>query len=445
MAIPDPATLQQILVEAVSRHNVLPLTGRCNVSCCFCSHNQNPPGTLAYNFPPLEAERLLELIPFLDPNEKIVIGESATRLREGEPLTHPQFFSVLEHLRRHFPAAVLQITTNGSLLGDDQIRRLASLAPLELVLSLNSASKRGRRLLMGDPQPEHAIAAVEKLVQAGIPLHGSMVAMPHLVGWEDLTFALEFLSGAGARTIRLLLPGYTRCSLPTLTPPPGTLERCWDLAGRLQGELKAPLLVEPPRVDNFDPQIEGVIAGSPAGRAGLKTGDRILTVDGHVPVSRVDAFTRARRLKNPRLTALRNGTNLQIELVKEQGETPGFAVSYDLDPDQVKRVCRNLGPGKETLMLLSSAAYPRWQLAREHFQLEGLRLAAVLSKFFGGNINCAGLLTVSDFASVLQQQHRALPARILIPAAAFDSSGRDLQGRHYSILSDLGATVTLVE
>ena len=98
--MPTPGTLQQLLVEAVRRHNVLPLTGRCNLSCCFCSHGQNPPGTQAYTFLPLEAERLLDLMPFLDPEQKIIIGESATRLREGEPLTHPDFFAILEQLRR---------------------------------------------------------------------------------------------------------------------------------------------------------------------------------------------------------------------------------------------------------------------------------------------------------------------------------------------------------
>lgn len=424
---------------------MLPLTGRCNLSCCFCSHNQNPPGTKAYSFPPLETGRLLELIPFLDPNQKIVIGESATRLREGEPLTHPDFRTLLDQLRCRFPGALLQVTTNGSLLDDERIRHLASLAPLELVLSLNSASRRGRRLLMRDPWPGAAAQAVEKLIQAGIPLHGSVVAMPHLVGRNDLQDTLVFLNGTGAKTIRLMLPGYTRCTDRSLVPPPGTLERCWDLAGQLRGSFSAPLLVEPPQIDNFEPQIEGVIAGSPAARAGLKAGDRILSIDGITPLSRVDAFTRARRGKSPILTALRNGNELRFELGKEKEEAPGFAVSYDLDPEQVERVRRNLVPGEETLMLLSSAALPRWRLARELFQLEGLHLVSVTSQFFGGNISCAGLLTVSDFAYVLKRERRLHSGRVLIPAVAFDSGGRDLQGRPYSLLNETGTAVTLVE
>ena len=424
--MPTPGTLQQLLVEAVRRHNVLPLTGRCNLSCCFCSHGQNPPGTQAYTFLPLEAERLLDLMPFLDPEQKIIIGESATRLREGEPLTHPDFFAILEQLRRLFPDTLIQVTTNGSLLDDETIRRLAALEPLELVLSLNSSTARGRRLLMNDPRPGAAAAAVGKLVQRGLSLHGSVVALPHLVGWDDLQDTLKFLNEAGAKTIRLLLPGFTRCSRPDLAPPPGTGERCRDLAGRLQQDFSAPLLLEPPQVDDFDPLIEGVIAGSPAAAAGIKTGDLILKVDDYVPLSRVDAFHRAGEKESPCLTVLRHNRLLQITLAKKKGEPPGFTVAYDLDPAQVERVRRCLLPGRETLMLVSAAAYPRWHMAKERFGLEGLFLHPVPSSFFGGNIRCAGLLTVSDFAAALkalQPRRRSGPA----PGGGLRPGGRDLQ------------------
>lgn len=445
MTKPDPPTLQRLLVEAVRRHNVLPLTGRCNLSCRFCSHGQNPPGTQAYTFPPLDKDLLLDLADFLDPDQKIIIGESATRLREGEPLTHPDFFFILGQLRSRFPATLLQVTTNGSLLDGDRIRRLAALAPLELVLSLNSATARGRRLLMNDPDPNSAAAALEKLIRANVPFHGSVVAMPHLAGWEDLTYTLEFLDGAGAKTIRLMLPGFTRYGPPALIPPPGTLERCLDLAEKLRVGFSSPLLAEPPRVDDFRSRIEGVIVGSPAGRAGLKTGDLILAVDGAAALTRVDAYFKAREKENPRLAVLRDNERLQVALLKARREAPGFAVSHDLDPAQVERVRRRPAAGGETLMLLSRAAYPRWQLARERFRLENLKLAAVPALYFGGNINCAGLLTVSDFVAALKKLQPAPRGRILIPAAAFDSSGRDLQGRHYSLLNQPAAEVVLVE
>jgi MoaA/NifB/PqqE/SkfB family radical SAM enzyme len=95
--------LQRLLVEAVREHNVLPLTGRCNLSCLFCSHRFNPPGTEAFSFGPLAIELLGELAAYLDPQQKIIIGESATRLREGEPLTHLRFMDLLKELRTRYP------------------------------------------------------------------------------------------------------------------------------------------------------------------------------------------------------------------------------------------------------------------------------------------------------------------------------------------------------
>ena len=77
------------LVEA-ARKNILPLTSYCNVRCVFCSHKQNPDGVLIHRLPSLPVAKVEELVQLLDPREKVVIGESATRLVEGEPFTHPE-------------------------------------------------------------------------------------------------------------------------------------------------------------------------------------------------------------------------------------------------------------------------------------------------------------------------------------------------------------------
>ena len=45
--------LWTILLEAVSRDNILPLTSSCNLHCLFCSNRQNPPGVQTFSFAPL--------------------------------------------------------------------------------------------------------------------------------------------------------------------------------------------------------------------------------------------------------------------------------------------------------------------------------------------------------------------------------------------------------
>lgn len=438
--------LQSLVIEAVREHNVLPLTGRCNLSCCFCSHRQNPPGARAYSFSPLNLSLLQELMPYLDPQKKIIIGESATRLREGEPLTHPAFGALLEELRKLFPHTLIQVTTNAALMNDETARLLAALAPLEVVLSLNSASEGVRRLLMSDPFPRRAINTPALLARFGVPFHGSVVALPHLSGWEDLRLTLQQLDDQGAKTLRMLLCGYTRCSDPSLAFPRGILIRCHELVKELQLRLNSPLLAEPPLVEDLIPVIEGVIRDTPATRAGLHTGDTVISVDGKKPASRVDAFQMAHKHCNPKLILSRHTRNIVVSLVKESGEAPGFVMAYDLDPGQVERVRNLLSAGVETIMLVSGAAYPRWRAAVELFGLEGLRPVAVKSGFFGGNIDSAGLLTSRDFRAVLEREaSRSAFQQALLPALAFNSGGVDLAGEHYSALGDMGLHLRLME
>ena len=424
--------LNNLLVVAVREHNVVPLTGSCNLSCIFCSHSHNPPGTEAFSFPPLPLELLRGLLPYLDPEKKIIIGESATRLREGEPLTHPQFLSFIGHLRRHYPNTPIQITTNGTLLDEEAVESLAVLKPLELVLSLNSISEKGRRLLMNDTRPEQAIRAVQLLQSYEIPFHGSLVALPHLSGWDDLQNTIECLDRAGAITVRFLLPGYTKLSDPSLVPPHGTDRKCYRLLDTLRRKLRTPLLAEPPLIEDLDAAIEGVLKGSPAQKAGLLPGDRIIYAAGSEVVSRVDAYQRIAEKENPRVELLRDGGNLKITVQKNSSEASGLAVAYDLDPDQLKQLRASLPPQGETLMLVSKPALKRWQIAAEKFALRGLVLHDVPSVYFGGSIESAGLLTVGDFQSALDRRSDLNRFnKVLLPAIAFNGSGMDLCGISY--------------
>ena len=191
----------------------------------FCSHLQNPPGLRVYSLPQLGKEEILALAEFLDPGQRIVIGESVTRINEGEPFLHPEFLGILTGLRRLFPTTSIQITTNGMALTPAAISFLASLGRVRLVVSLNSATPLGRRKLMGDNDPAAVLRAVASLGDRGIPFDGSIVAMPHLVGWEDLRQTIAFLARWGAETIRIFLPGYTRYTRREWLPPAGMEEK----------------------------------------------------------------------------------------------------------------------------------------------------------------------------------------------------------------------------
>ncbi len=435
--------LQELLVEAVREGNVLPLTGQCNVNCIFCSHKSNPPSARAYSFPPVPEKQVTELIKFLNPARKIIIGESATLLREGEPLTHPSFIQILKLIRHTHPRTLIQITTNATLLDTEKVQELEALMPVEIIVSLNSATTSGRKIIMGLKQAGDTLDAVKLLCRFGIPYHGSIVALPHLVGFDDIKETVLYLDGKEALTVRLLLPGYTRFSSPELSCGDDMINRLPVYIEDLREQFAIPLIIEPPLVTDLDPIIEGVIRSSPADATGLQRGDRILAVDGIKPRSRVEAFNLIEKKANPAVKLSRDGKIADNIINKEAASSPGLVMNYDLNPVQVEQVKRIEGERK--LALVSMPALKRWELAAEIFSLKNVDFKAVKSHYFGGSINCSGLLTVSDYQEALKNiSHIKDYEKLLLPSIAFDRSGYDVSGMHYLELDSSGVPIKLV-
>lgn len=446
------------LLFSAQRRGVLPLTSVCNMNCLFCSHRFNPPGVKVLRLPPRPLAEVEESLAWLS-GSKVVIGESVTRIIEGEPFTHPQIMEILTLLRRRFPEKLLAITSNGSLLDERRVKELAKLAPVELTISLNSANPRGRAFLMRDRQPEAVMAALRELAGVGLPFHGSIVAMPHLVGWEDLQATIGFLDQVGARTVRVFLPGFTRLTPPELRFPRDLPDQLQAFLAELRQKVTVPLLLEPPPVRDVEAVVEGVISSSPADGEGVRPGDVILAVDGMAPFSRVQAFQLVLAAARPRLLLRRGEALLEVTLDKEAGESSGLAMLYDLDPGimgEIERALatgqdgrarpasrrqppRGYGPGKvgrcaeETLLLASSLGAPalRAGLAKKGIPLTPYPVENV---FFGGSIGAAGLLVVQDFIAAIQKVQEKAHGRYrraLLPGRPFDEKGHDLVGRSY--------------
>jgi len=465
--------LWPLLLEAAALHNVLPLTSSCNLRCLFCSHRQNPPGLKVYYFRPLSFKLLQDLISLLDGSRKIIIGESATRLCEGEPLTHPHFLAVIKELRKRFPRTPLQITTNGALLSKSILSELAALgeqqssaatksgrgslmerypAKLELVISLNSSSPARRAKIMGDSQPQQALQAVAICRKYSLPFHGSIVACPDDSdnGWEDLKRTLFFLEEMGALTTRVFLPGWTRFSAQSCS---GSFFSLWreldDFLEELKEKIGHPVLLEPPLKDDLRAVVEGVIRNSPAEQAGLKRKDVICRINGEEALTGADSFYKIQKSALPHLEVLREGKRgavseiqrkpLSFVLPKKKGEPSGLVFSYDLEGGTIARVAREIERknAEEPFLFTSRAAVSFWKAAqREALLPQKLKIDVVKNAFFGGSICCAGLLTVYDFRKHLEKMTSKgqRPDLIIIPLKPFDSRGLDLRGEHYEDL-----------
>lgn len=431
----------QLLVLTCSRFNILPLTSACNLRCIFCSNLQNPPGVEVIFISPLSLKEIEELLGYLDPARPIVIGESATRIVEGEPLTHPEFFPIMRSLRRRFPQTLVEITTNGVLLNKHQVQVLKGLRPLEIKVSLNSATASGRKKLLGAGEEVEILKSIEELSKAGIICHGSIVAYPQLVGWDDLEETIYSLVRAGVLSIRVFVPGFTRIAPAILRFDPVFFRReLEDFLGRFRQEFKIPIIIEPPFLHNLVPEVAGVLPGYPAERSGLKRGDILLKIDEQVPRSRVEAFRLLSRPGRHKVKVRRYGKGLEEEILLEvpPGGKSGIVVEWDADPaiSEMIRIACLRHQVQLAIVFTSELAYKVMEEMMAALAVP-VRVVRVRNGFFGGSIACAGLLTVEDFLSSWEELKKEgeNPGLLLLPRVAFDFRGRDLVGRHYTELT----------
>ena len=438
---------KQLLLQTAHEFNILPVTSICNTSCIFCSHKQNPGNVQVYSFGNLSMDIIDLLLPFLDKKKKIVIGESATRLIEGEPFCNPYFKEILSKLRRMFPDTPLSITTNGTVLNDEWFKFLADIKPLEINYSINCVNLKNRKVIMGCKTINDPKYVLEKLASYSIAYHGSLVAMNWLTGWDELEETISLVEKNAGLTIRVFLPGYTKLAPQSLKFPQSYVYELRDSVEKLRKKYSIPITLEPPFITDLKPEIIGVIQGSPAALCGISKGDIIKQVDGMDILTRYDAFNLVKKKGNTNLKLLREGTEVQVKMLKKARTTSGVVMDYDIDSsikESIRRICIRNKKGNVWILASKLGISILTELLKD--MEEKIEILETENLFFGGSIMCAGLLTVDDFLmtydkiKVRVRQGDAL----VLPAVAFDQQGRDLTGRFYYEIEEITDIKTIL-
>lgn len=429
-----------ILLKTVQNDNILPITSVCNMNCRFCSHYNNPAGLEVYRFGHLDIFLIKELLEFLSPDETLVIGESASKIIEGDPFTHPDILKIICLIRDKFPGKQINITTNGSYLTDRVIKFLKENEPIELNISLNCSDPGERVFLMSDKNPAIVFEGLELFQKYNLTFHGSIVAMPHLMGWGYLKETIDLLASYQPASVRICLPGYTRYAADSLKFDVNSIYRpLINLIDKLAEYCAFPLLLEPPRIDDFTCHIKGIIPASPAAAVPLKKNDIIKRVGADEVKSRVEAFDLITRRKDPLIVINRDNSLVEVPLKKEAGEKSGLVFDYDMDIktiNSIERIIKNYR-GKDILLLTSILAKGLLEKIADHMQgiypKTIIDVRVVSNNFFGGSIACAGLLLCDDIIKAVKENNKKYDL-IVVPGIIFDIFGNDLIGKNYKIL-----------
>lgn len=260
---------------AIDRHPAqLPISSVCNYRCIFCSNYQNPFPIAKNIFRELEdIKTQLCLMPAQYAGPIRMSDALPGRISEGEAFLHPKFFEILELVRRRFLTNVLEFTTNGSMLDEPFLERLARFRPIEIMVSLHSTRPElwARIFGRGASLAGRAIRSPALIRKYGLALAGAIVTLPEICGWPDIERSYASFVAQGAKLMMIWWPGYTQWTLPQkLKDLECSLKKFEAFAAKMKNTYKVPLIVCPETKAPLNLPVKRIMASTMKGN--IKTG-----------------------------------------------------------------------------------------------------------------------------------------------------------------------------
>ena len=455
---PDPNELLQYVA------------GPCRIACSFCYLKGNPPALRRIHTRISDEEFAHRLQLF----RQGIRAFPKNVLSTDEQTTSPRLFPALEAIRAVSDGPVY-IETNGVALTARLVDRLTGYRPLFVNVSVNSMNPEIRHHVMGDRTPGRVNRALRILRDAEIPFSASIVPW-HEIPLDDVEDTVRLAAQHGAGHIRLRLPGHTSHFAPE---PLFDLDAVWNrIIERVQGlrpDVRCPILVEPGKYEQLrsvgdwiTPVVLGVVEGSPASAAGVRTGDHVTSVNGVPMFWRSDGLKALVRLLVNRQDVLlglqRSGKRLKCRVRYAPQDTyPFVAADYrspygiflcdDIDREAMPRLKSLLAtqraqrPLLVTSRLMERSARHLVDMFAVDREFPGLRLAVIPNAYFGGNIFMGDLIVADDVIRFLSRSQfdDGKPDLVILPGSAFNEWGRDLVGFSYRRIQHLtGVPVVLI-
>ena len=255
---------------------------------------------------------------------------------------------------------------------------------------------------------------------------------------------LDFLEKYPPLSLRIFWAGFSQFADKELIPKKNYYQALADFVEKKRKKYFYPIIREPQLIEDLAANVEGVINTSAADEAGIKRGDLILEIDDYHPQSRVDAFYKIEKLKDPIIKVKRSNKIETFSLNKSAAEKSGLIFSYDIAKRRLSKLnaylkeCRKDYKNINTAVVTSELAYKLFEHITEDLNQQqfNFKLIKAENKFFSGTIISAGLLLNEDIEYALRKMGKNFD-RILLPEIIYDYYGNDLLGNHYTELADL--------
>lgn len=434
----------------------------CNVACKFCYLDGNPSEiAVARGSSVVSKTEIATRLQRFDPDRGTALFRAQWELNEF--LVDPKLADVLRALRDQTRETFFFVT-NGSPLTPRVVELLREVAPVHLIVSLNTIDPLLRRTVMRE-QPVHtrtALSCLESVIAAEIPTGVSLVASDD-VPLSALAETIRIVSTLPVAFVRVNLYGYTKRHP---SPRPGNTDELWRATRRLietlRREVDVPLIVIPSAFEeNFfyhrpnAPRVLGTVLGSPARKAGLLPGDEIIQI-GDWPVTTRGQATAILALITAKTKVIirRHGAELNLQLdVRMPHEYPftgpcigkytfhhGVVIAPSLSTVDIDDIVGELGESRKRAVVVTSALMkPAAEelLGIAHNDESCIRYVIPTNSFLGGNISVLDMCTVADISTAVAAELRNMrlpPNVIFLPSSGFNSLGRDIAGRHWTDL-----------
>ncbi len=450
--------IMNYILYSEAEHNVLPLCSLCHNGCVFCSHKNIGRSDYLYGFYDYkrETDEIIEHIDFLDPSKKVFIGESATKIFEGEPFLFKGLMEVLKAVRKRVKKSAISITTSGGFITDEFFDAAASLGPVEMNFSLNSFDEKIRDKIVLDKKTQRVFANFERLCAMGDYLKLSVSLMAINEKTTPVESLLEDIRKlrlySKVSVIKVFLPRFAENQFLNFFTDYGAFrdycEKVKSSFANINGGGGAPVILEPLEPDcGGEIIVHSVMAGSKAAEVFIKPGDRIKEVNGAAPVSKTHAYKLITSSKKRVLVTVEDSAGgppkniVFSEYNAERDGACGIVFTADMPAQTIEKL-KHAGEviaenGKRGIIVTTplSLGYIRGVL--ERFEIPALEAAAFKNCRFGGNIDCVGLLTLNDIKlniglDAFESLRKDKTAALVLSSLMFDHLGYDLNGENLS-------------